>query len=62
MKDEKKYLQGRTEQAVLYFPGSALYKPQPKWVMSAELVETSKLYARTVAKLSLNGLRHLPRI
>ncbi|MCU7918146.1 MAG: ATP-dependent RNA helicase HrpA [Candidatus Thiodiazotropha sp. (ex Epidulcina cf. delphinae)] len=31
------------------FPGSGLFKKQPKWVMAAELVETSKLYARTVA-------------
>jgi ATP-dependent helicase HrpA len=33
------------------FPGSVLRKAQPKWVMAAELVETSRLYARTVAKL-----------
>jgi len=31
------------------FPGSALFKQGPKWVMSAELVRTTKLYARTVA-------------
>ena len=30
------------------FPGSALFKRRPLWVMSAELVETTKLYARTV--------------
>ena len=29
------------------FPGSALFKRNPQWVMSAEIVETSKLYART---------------
>lgn len=33
------------------FPGSGLFKKQPKWVVSAELVETSKLYARTVARI-----------
>lgn len=33
------------------FPGSALFKKQPKWVVAAELVETSKLYARTVARI-----------
>ena len=30
------------------FPGSALFKRGPEWVMAAELVETTKLYARTV--------------
>jgi len=31
------------------FPGSTLFKKRPPWVMSAELVETTKLYARTNA-------------
>ena len=33
------------------FPGSALAKAQPQWVMSAELVETSRLWARVNAKI-----------
>jgi ATP-dependent helicase HrpA len=33
------------------FPGSALFKKQPQWVMAAELVETSRLWARIVAKV-----------
>ncbi|MFF4419021.1 ATP-dependent RNA helicase HrpA [Streptosporangium sp. NPDC001559] len=33
------------------FPGSALAKKQPLWVMSAELVETSRLWARVNAKI-----------
>ncbi len=33
------------------FPGSGLFKNQPKWLIAAELVETSKLYARTVASV-----------
>ncbi|MCL4121169.1 UNVERIFIED_CONTAM: hypothetical protein GTU68_066808, partial [Idotea baltica] len=33
------------------FPGSALHKKGPKWVMAAELVETGRLYARIVAKI-----------
>ncbi|MFQ6333151.1 ATP-dependent RNA helicase HrpA [Methylophilus sp. 3sh_L] len=32
-------------------PGSVLKKNRPKWVMAAELVETTKLYARGVAKI-----------
>ncbi|MFD1538070.1 ATP-dependent RNA helicase HrpA [Nonomuraea guangzhouensis] len=33
------------------FPGSALARKQPQWVMSAELVETSRLWARVNAKI-----------
>jgi len=33
------------------WPGSALFKPRPKWIMSAEQVETTKVFARTVAKI-----------
>ena len=31
------------------FPGSALFKKPPKWLMAAELVETARLFGRTVA-------------
>lgn len=31
------------------FPGSTLFRRKPPWVMSAELVETTRLYARTNA-------------
>jgi len=33
------------------FPGSSLKKARPKWIVAAELVETSKLYARCVAAI-----------
>jgi ATP-dependent helicase HrpA len=33
------------------FPGSALAKKPPQWVVAAELVETSRLWARTVARI-----------
>ncbi len=33
------------------FPGSGQHKARPKWIMAAEQVETSKVYARTVAKI-----------
>ena len=32
-------------------PGSGLKKQQPKWLMAAELVETTRLYARHVARV-----------
>ena len=33
------------------FPGSALFKKQPRWVMAAELVETSRLWGRVAARI-----------
>ena len=33
------------------FPGSALSRRPPRWVVGAELVETSRLFARTVARI-----------
>jgi len=33
------------------FPGSALHRSEAPWVMAAELVETTRLYARTCAKI-----------
>lgn len=33
------------------FPGSTLFKRKPQWLMSAEIVETTKLYARTNARI-----------
>ncbi|MBF0447136.1 MAG: ATP-dependent RNA helicase HrpA [Magnetococcales bacterium] len=32
-------------------PGSTLFKKSPTWLMTAELVETSRLYARTCARV-----------
>lgn len=33
------------------FPGSSLFKKKPDWIVSAELVETSRLYSRTCASI-----------
>lgn len=33
------------------FPGSALFRTAPRWIMAAEMVETSRLFARTVAAI-----------
>ncbi|QVL46647.1 MAG: ATP-dependent RNA helicase HrpA [Methylophilaceae bacterium] len=42
-------------------PGSCLKKSRPKWVMAAELVDTSKLYARCVAKIEPDWIEPLAR-
>lgn len=50
MEQNKEYL-GTRNNKFMVFPGSALYKKPPKWLIAAELVETSKLFARTIAKV-----------
>jgi len=47
---ESDYL-GPRQTRFFVFPGSHLFKRKPKWVAAAEWVETSKLYARTLAKI-----------
>ncbi|CAB3792238.1 ATP-dependent RNA helicase HrpA [Paraburkholderia fynbosensis] len=48
--DEPYYLGARGIKFYLW-PGSALVKKAGKWAMAAELVETSRLYARCIAKI-----------
>jgi ATP-dependent helicase HrpA len=48
--EARNYLGARQTRFVIH-PASALGKKPPTWVMAAELVETSQLFARTVAKL-----------
>ena len=41
------------------FPGSTLKKGKTKWVVAAELIETTKLYARCVAQIDPNWLERI---
>jgi ATP-dependent helicase HrpA len=41
------------------FPGSGLFKKGPRWLMAAELVETTRLYARTVSRIRSQWLEQL---
>ncbi|MFC6065167.1 ATP-dependent RNA helicase HrpA, partial [Streptomyces ochraceiscleroticus] len=47
---KNEYLGARSAKFAV-FPGSALFKKPPRWIMSAELVETSRLWARVNAKI-----------
>jgi ATP-dependent helicase HrpA len=47
---EAEYLGARNSKFYM-FPGSGLFKKQPKWTMVAELVETSKLFGRIAARI-----------
>ncbi|GLX49712.1 ATP-dependent helicase [Streptomyces hygroscopicus subsp. hygroscopicus] len=48
--NKNEYLGARNAKFAI-FPGSALFRKQPKFVMSAELVETSRLWARVNARI-----------
>jgi ATP-dependent helicase HrpA len=48
--DESGYM-GTHQVRFLIHPGSGLAKKPPRWVMAAELVETTRLYARAAAKV-----------
>jgi ATP-dependent helicase HrpA len=48
--EEREYSGARNRKFSI-FPGSSLAKKTPKWIMAAELIETSKLFAHTVAKI-----------
>ncbi|MEU9984827.1 ATP-dependent RNA helicase HrpA [Streptomyces sp. NPDC050856] len=47
---KNEYLGARNAKFAI-FPGSALFKKPPRFIMSAELVETSRLWARVNAKI-----------
>ncbi|WP_257812640.1 ATP-dependent RNA helicase HrpA [Aggregatibacter actinomycetemcomitans] len=48
--EKQQYLGARNAHFAI-FPSSVLFKKKPKWVMAAELVETSKLWGRMVAEI-----------
>jgi len=50
-KDEDNEYLGARNRKFFVFPGSPLAKKGPKWIMVAELIETSRLFARCCAKI-----------
>ena len=58
--ETREYLGARGAHFMI-FPGSPLAKKNPRWVMAAELVETSRLFARTVAKIQPEWIEPLGR-
>ena len=41
------------------WPGSGLFQKKPQWIIASELVETSKRYARNIAKISPDWIEPL---
>ncbi len=58
--DEPYYLGARGIKFYLW-PGSALLKKAGRWVVAGELVETSRLYARCIAKIEPEWLEQVGR-
>ncbi len=58
--EESEYLGARGIKFTI-FPGSGLRKAQPKWVMAGELVDTARLYARSVARIEPEWIEPLAR-
>jgi len=59
MKKEKNIFQATKGKEVMIFPGSSLFNTAKEWIVAAELVETSRLFARTCANIDNTWLEKL---
>ncbi|TLU66427.1 ATP-dependent RNA helicase HrpA [Thalassotalea litorea] len=59
--DENREYIGARNSRFSIFPGSGLAKKTPKWVMAAELVETSRLFARFCARIDVDWVEPLAK-
>jgi len=57
-KEKNTYLSAGNKEVVL-FPGSGLYNKGPQWVVAAEFVETTQMFARTNAAIEVDWLERL---
>ncbi|XOV89314.1 MAG: ATP-dependent RNA helicase HrpA [Pseudomonadota bacterium] len=58
--DDNEYLGARNRRHFI-FPGSSQFRRKPRWIMSAELVETTRLFGRTVAEIDNTWIEPLAR-
>ncbi|RKX37516.1 MAG: ATP-dependent RNA helicase HrpA, partial [Verrucomicrobia bacterium] len=59
LKGEDREFTAARNRKFFIFPGSGLFKKPPDWVMVFALVETTKLYARTVAEIKPEWLEDI---
>ena len=59
LKQEKRDYLGTRNRKLTIFPGSPVAKKPPKWLMAAEIVETSRIFARTVARIEVEWIEPL---
>ena len=58
-KKEKNFFRATQNREVMVFPGSGLFDRAGQWMVAAEMVETSRLFARTVANIESEWLEEL---
>lgn len=58
-KKEKNFYTGAHGKKIMVFPGSGQFNKAGAWIVAAELVETTRLYARTVATIKPEWLEPL---
>ncbi|OEU59786.1 MAG: ATP-dependent RNA helicase HrpA, partial [Desulfobacterales bacterium PC51MH44] len=59
VKKEKNIFQAAKGKEVMIFPGSGLFNKAKTWIVAAEMVETSRLFARTAANIDSRWLEAL---
>ncbi len=61
LKEENQEFLGANNRKFTIFPASGLRKHPPKWIMSSDIVETSRLFARTVAKIQPQWIEYFAK-
>jgi ATP-dependent helicase HrpA len=59
MQKEKVFFRAAKDREVMIFPGSGLFKHPGNWIVAAEMVETSRLFARKAAVIDVAWLEPL---
>ncbi len=60
-KKDKYIFQAAKGKEVMIFPGSGLFSNPGAWIVAAEMVETSRLFARTVANIDVEWIEPLAK-
>jgi ATP-dependent helicase HrpA len=58
-KKEKHYFKAARDREIMIFPGSGLFDKPGPWIVAAEMVETSRLFARSCANIDSSWLEEL---
>jgi ATP-dependent helicase HrpA len=59
VKKENNIFSATKEKSVMIFPGSGLFKNPGTWIVAAEMVETSRLFARTAASVDSSWIEEI---
>lgn len=61
LKKEKNLYQAAGNKEIMIFPGSGVFNKGRSWIVAAEFVETTRLYARVVAQIEVDWLEAIGR-